>query len=307
MSFKIYGNFSPDKIKVINNNVVVKNVDVNIPSYLNRKTTSGTLKEYLSARGNKFDRGLWQPPLVAELPDGSMKLFDGDHRRALWKAAYPEKKTLPAQIIKVNDKKEISDLFVVINKTGRKTLKPNEVFVHEVHSGNTDATQIESHLKFCNLKVSLGTNESGSSVGSTKGPEISITGFKKAIRMNSVQSVKHSSDLIRKLWPNNRSIGVELLSGISMVYNNTPMILRHANDFADYLSICKAVDTTQARVSTTFKREGGNKHNHHESCIALGVLSKFKNWSIANKRMSQKTFNKYYGSYMKSLKSELSD
>ena len=69
MSLNIYGNFNPT-ITVVNSNTVVKNVSVNIPSYLNRKTTATALRAYLKARGNKFDRGLWQPPLVAELPNG---------------------------------------------------------------------------------------------------------------------------------------------------------------------------------------------------------------------------------------------
>lgn len=304
MSSKVYGNFNPE-VTVINGSALVTEVPVDISSYKNRKTKASTLKSYLKARGGKFDRGLWQPPLVAELPDKTRYLFDGDHRRALWINAYPEKDTMPAQIVPVNDRAEISRLFVAINKTARKALTANEVFVHEAFGGNEEAKKTEKHLLECSLKVSLGTGEPGHQIGNPGDPEVSVKGFKKAIKENSVLTVKSASNTIQNLWPNDRSVRVELLHGLAKVYKHTPINAKHAKDFQDFLCVRKAADSTQGEVATSFKQEGGNRHNYHEACIALGIMLKFKKWSVQNRRMATKTFNKYYGSFIKELETQI--
>ena len=72
-------------------------------------------------------------------------------------------------------------MFVAINKTARKALKANEVFVHEVLGGMGNAKNTAAILKQCGLSVSLGTDEAGSVVGDPTGPQVSIIGFKQNI------------------------------------------------------------------------------------------------------------------------------
>lgn len=305
MSNITFGNL-PKSVQVINNNVKIENVPVNIPSYKNRKTNAKTIKGYLKARGGKFDRRLWQEPLVAELPDGKCYLFDGDHRRVLWKMAYPEAKTMPVQIVKVQSLQEISSLFVTINKTGRKALSANEVFVHEyLGEDSQEAKKLGNILQDCNLKVSLGTGEEGTCVGDVNGQEVMITGFKKAVSSCDVRSIQAASKAIQGIWKNDKSIGVELLAGLALIFKNTPIQEKHYDELIEYLTISKAVDITQKRTSTSFKQEGGNVHNHHEESVAIGLLSKFRNWTIDSKKMSKSTFGRYYSTYLNQLKAGL--
>ena len=305
MSINIFGNFSNISVKVVNSATKLDNVPVDIPSYLNRKTKSKTLKNYIAARGGYFDRGLWQPPLVAELPSGARYLFDGDHRRALWRKAYPNENFMPAQIVPVSSKKEISRLFVAINKTARTSLSSNEVFVHEALGGNLEAKKTSEHLRECSLKVGLGTRERGSEVGDVNGPEVSVMGFKTAIKESSVLAVQSASKTIQNLWADDKTVGVELLRGLAKVYKHTPILTKHSQDFEDFLRTRQAADTTQKEVATSFKREGSNQQDYVAICIARGTLLKFKRWSTLNKRMSTQTFNKYYGSYIKNLETQL--
>ena len=295
MSIKIYGNIPNKTVATINGTTHVTNVPATIESYLNRKTKASTLKSYLKARGGKFDRGLWQPPLVAELPNGDRMLFDGDHRRALWKMAYPEE-NMPAQIVPVKDESEISRLFVAINKTARKSLTANEVFVHEVLGGDEEAEKVSEHLSKCALKVSLGTGEQGSEIGSPNSPEININGFRTALRETSATTVRSSSRMIQELWPKDNSIQVELLGGLARIYKNDKKIpAQYIKTFEDFLEARKNADVSQKEVATSFKIKGGNIVNHSETCIALGLLQKYKHWATVNKKMSGKTFKKYYG------------
>lgn len=305
MSIDIFGNFSIKDIEVINSATKLENVPVDIPSYLNRKTEAKTLKSYIAARGGCFDRGLWQPPLVGELPNGNRFLFDGDHRRALWRKAYPNKKFMPAQIVKVSNKEEISRLFVAINKTARKSLKSNEVFVHEVRGNLPYALDIEKQLKNCSLSVSLGTKIQGDTVGKIGSPEISISGFKSAIKGSDMNSMAESSKTIQKLWPNDNRVQIELLSGLSKIYKNT-QFGKYKKDFHDFLDIQAAAWSKQKDMSTHFKQQGGAKVNYDESCVSLGILKRFKSHAAANKIMSAPTFRKHFGPYMTELENTIS-
>ena len=307
MSMKIYGNMPQGKLVVINDTALVELVPVTIESYKNRKTKASTLKSYLKARGDTFDRGLWQPPLVAELPNKTRYLFDGDHRRALWKLAYPEENEMPAQIVPVKNKSEISRLFVAINKTARTALTANEVFVHEVLGGNKEAKKTAKNLTACSLKVSLGTGDPGSHAGKVTGPEVSVKGFKDAIHESGVDAVKKASDTIQSLWADDKRISVEFLRGLANVYNNTPMYVKHNKDLVDFLESRKGADITQKDVSSSFKLEAGNVNHKIETCVTLGLLQKFKKWVIANKRMSDTTFSNYYSAHIKNLKEQLAN
>ena len=306
MSIKIYGNIPKKSVATINSTTYRADVPVTIKSYLNRKTKASTLKLYLKARNGKFDRGLWQPPLVAELPNGERKLFDGDHRRALWHMAYPTKPAMPAQIVPVRDEAAISRLFVAINKTARKSLSANEVFVHEVLGGDMEAYEVSNHLTQCRLKVGLGTGEEGSFVGSRNSPEININGFRTALRETSAVTVRSSSMMIQQLWPKDNSIQVELLGGLARIYKNKNKIpAQYVKTFEDFLDARKNADVSQKEVATSFKIKGGNIVNHSETCIALGLLQKYKHWATVNKKMSIKTFKKYYGDLEAAFEKEL--
>ena len=318
MSITVYGNIEALKeqykkfkdanqgIKYINNKTQQDTVSVGIESYLNRKTKASTLRSYLDARGGKFDRGLWQPPLVAELPNGDRKLFDGDHRRALWRLAYPEEDEMPAQIVPVEDESEISRLFVAINKTARKSLHANEIFVHKYLGGDEEAEKTADHLGKCKLKVSLGTGEVGSMVGDPCDPEINVSGFERAIMKSSAVTVRESSKTIQKLWPDVKSIQVELLGGLAKVYKNNKKVPSHyAKTFEDFLKARKAADVSQREVAASFKIKGGHIVNHSETCIALGILKKYRQWATVNKKMSGKTFTKYYSELQQTFEKEL--
>ena len=305
MSIKIYGNIPNKTVASINSATYTTTVPVTIDSYLNRKTKASTLKSYLKARDGKFDRGLWQPVLVAELPNGDLKLFDGDHRRALWKMGRPGE-DMPAQIVPVKNESAISNLFVAINKTARKSLHANEVFVHEVLGGDTDANIVSGHLNTCALKVSLGTGETGSEVGSSNSPEININGFKAAIRESSVGTVRSSSKMIQQLWPKDTSIQVELLGGLAKIYKNDMKVpAQYVKTFEDFLEARKNADVSQKEVALSFKIKGGNVVNHSETCIALGLLQKYRHWATVNKKMSDNTFRKYYGDLQATFEEEL--
>ena len=321
MTTKLYGNINTLKQNnnwsVNNRPTVVQDISVNTPSYKNRKTLVATISKYLKVR-NGFDRGLWQPPLVARLPSGKLLLFDGDHRRALWKYAYPNLQTMPAQIIDVKNLQEVSALFVVINKTGRKSLSSDEVFVHEVLSNDPAAIATEKVLSACHLSVSLGTGEPGSIVGSLRGlhsPKpvtVRITGFKNTLRQTDKMAVKMAAACLQRIYPNETSLNHELLAGLSYIFHNCDLsgnLKQCLDSMEDMFKTSAQVFTTQNKLSGQFKKNGGSLVNLDEKCVAYGILQQLRTHAGANSSnptvFSKPTFRKYFGKYTTQLKNEL--
>ena len=303
MSNKVFGKL-PSNIQIVSDGVSTQHVPVNILSYKNRRTDARVIKGYLKASGGKFDRRIWQEPLVAELPDGTRYLFDGDHRRVLYKMAYPTKETMPVQVVRVKDKEEISRLFVAINKTARKPLNSNEVFVHEYLGGIQEALNTGQTLTRCNLKVDLGTGEAGTYVGHSGGQQVKIDGFRKAVKDTGAASVQDAWSIIQSVWSNQKSIGAEMLHGFALLDYNTSLLSnnKHKQLFEEFLNACKMADITSKKVSTTLKSEGrGKKTNNFPESVALGALLKFRDWASAGKKLSKTTFNRHYGKYVKDL------
>lgn len=298
---KIHVNKDDYKMVDLEEEMYIADVSVEIDSHINRKTQPSTIKKYIACAGG-FHRGLWQPPLVAKLPDGSMKLFDGDHRRVLWKLAYPDKASMPAQIINVESEQEISKYFMIINKTGRKGLSPEELFVHEVHAGVPSAVKTNQDLKKANLCVSLGTGEEGSVVGATGGRNVKIGGFKTAVRDTGIDPVVSSSKLIQKTWPEEK-VRPELLGGIARVFKNTKIDADNnfMNAFTNYMKNMAYTTGVQADVAKAFKAEGGDRTNKAQDSIALGIIEKFRKSPISRVNIGKSKFYKYFGKYKREL------
>jgi hypothetical protein len=302
MSNRVFGKL-PASIQVAPVKDFYDQVPVDIKSYKNRKTEARTIKQYIAAGDGMFDAGRWAPPKVAQLPCGTRYLYDGDHRRYLWILAKPEEKTMLAHIREVKDVAEISRLFVAQNKTGRKALRSSEVFVHEFYGGIQEAVQTGQNLVRCNLKVDLGTKEPDTFVGNPQGQQVKIEGFRKAVRGAGLAAVKNASDSIQSVWPNQKSIGVEMLHGFALLDSNTTLLTgKHRSLFMDFLKAQKVAFITSARVSTSLKAVGrGKKTNNFPESVALGALTNLREWAHQSGHLTKQTFNKYYNSEIQRL------
>lgn len=300
MSNQVIGNIKGlEAIDIANNGLAnqptLTQVSVDIQSLSNRKTEAKTIKKYLK---NGFIPALWTPPLVAELPSGQKYLYDGDHRRHIYKLAFPNKTSMEAYVVRVADMPEISKLFVQINKTHRKNLASEETFVHEVLAGEKSALQTNSDLKECFLSVSLGTGEENSVVGAERGVSndsyvsIKIEGFKRIVKELGIDSTKKASILLQKTWTKESSIAVESLYGVARLIKEIPAISSSKNYVAikkweEYFSNQGNLQKS-CKVFTSFcKTKGGEKVNKDEICVALGLLKHFKETS----ELSKTSFN----------------
>jgi hypothetical protein len=216
---------------------------------------------------------------------------------------------MPAQIVCVDSEREISDLFVQVNKFGRKAPTPNEVFVHEVLSADTEAVKTASNLKKCRLRVSLGTGEMGSVVGDLNGPEVKVEGFKAAIKHNDLPSVELSSKIIQSQWPDDKKIHIELMDAIAMICKNTSLVFtkNHKEWFIKFLSNCQSVTRKQIKLASKYKSLGGNVVNHGAKCIAYALLDDFREFLDDHGHVKIKSSGKYYRKFQDNLKRQIRD
>lgn len=302
MSNNVVGNLktlTKNTTKVVHLVSNVRQVSVDIQSYVNRKTQTATLRKYLK-QGKGFDGNLWSYPQVAELPCGTQYLFDGDHRRHLYKLAFPSATHMPAIVVPVKDKSEISSLFVKMNKKARKDITAEETFVHEVLAGEQAALKTAADLKLCSLSISMGTGEQDSDVGALTGfiggkpPRTKIGSFETAIKDNHIDNVKLASETIQENFDCSHGVPAELLYGLSRVYKDFPELSdphKHKifpvwNNFMK-----RKIYHSAKQAGTSFKRQGGSVVNKAELCIAKGIMIQFKEDARAGNFLSEKPFN----------------
>ena len=281
MSIELKGNlkkgFNTSNIKISGQEPTLAYVSVDVIGDVNRDTKASLISKYLK---DGWQWSLFTPIAVAQFPEGSGipdKLVDGDHRRHMYRLAFPNAKTIPALIYKLNDMQEYHKLFSDINCYKRKSASKEEVFLHEVLSGDTRAESVNSHLITCGLSV-VGSSENGGRVGDTKGPEVKIGGFNRCLKFG-VEDTRLASSLIKETWPQDVSLSMELLEGLTIVYNTYPILKSSRStlgqEFKQWFQNQKK-HYKQKIVSTDLKQAGGNKVNKAALCIALAIVSDFR-------------------------------
>jgi hypothetical protein len=108
------------------------NIPINTPNFDgNRKPKGDVLGKYLQ-NNDGFHWGLFGSPLVAQLPNGTRKIYDGGHRVAMLQQLYPDMKTFPGTIIEVESDAEISRLFYRVNGGAASFVNPETRFINQV-------------------------------------------------------------------------------------------------------------------------------------------------------------------------------
>lgn len=301
MSNKPIGNTNlKNPVPILPVNSTIQKVSINIPSYKNRKTKMATIKKYFKEAGG-FIPALCPPVYVAELPNGERFLFDGDHRRHMQKLVNPSQTDMEAFIIPAKDVAEISRYFVLVNKTARTPLTPEEIFVHDVWSNDPDSIAVEKNLKQAKLAVSLETGEQNDFVGSATGFKgnkvlVNIHHFKEALS-NQLTNVVIASQTIQTTWNLTRGnvtkMPGELLYAFAKAYKEFPALLNVNNKKINPLWnqwLKQKSNDTVGDFIVLLKGFGGNIHNREELCMAKGILMAFQSWATGNKYITQNAF-----------------
>ena len=118
----------------------------------NRTPKGSILGKYLE-KIDGFHWGLFGSPLVARLPDGTLKIYDGGHRVAMLQQLYPHMKTFPGTIIDVKDEAEISRLFYRVNGGAASFVNAETRFINQVLGQENNIDKYVDVLTATNVAV----------------------------------------------------------------------------------------------------------------------------------------------------------
>lgn len=274
------------EIKILGKAGKLQKVATTIEAIVNRPTKATTLDQYLK---NGWDWALFSPILVAEFPDGSRYLLDGDHRKHMWILAFGSNAPIDAFVIQVKDDKEYHRIFAEINRDNRKQCSAEETFLHKYLSGDANAVITGGQLLSCGLAVCGSPDDIVKGyVGSSGDPLVSVSGFRRAVRresLNNTPNVKLAADTIKLAWSFDKKVQTELLEALTILYITYPVLgsKRKGNKiaaefrtwFKDHLSIKK-----QREKARDWKTRGGNVHHFASESTAKGLLAEFLSVSI---------------------------
>lgn len=128
-------------------------IPINTPNFNgNRTPKANDLTKRLQKNGG-FHWGLFGSPLVARLPDGTLKIYDGGHRVAMLEQLFPERKTFPGTIIDVEDEAEISRLFHRVNGSAASFVNAEQRFINEVKGEEPGISQYTDVLSAASVVI----------------------------------------------------------------------------------------------------------------------------------------------------------
>ena len=288
----------PEVKGVVGTPHLYKYMPVSVGALVNRATLNTTIRSYLKDRG--FDWALWVPPKVARFPVGYnppkafknsyyvgkdgryYALIDGDHRRHMFKLAFPNAATMPVMVVDIGNESYYHKLFYEINFKNRKNANPDETFLHRYLSLEEDQIALARILEYCKVGVQ-GSPEDNGIVGYTKGPFVRIASFRTAIKLTdeNKDAIKNAIEDISKTWdiaPGSLVSG-DLLGGFSLLLHYYPAIRTSAKLHDEWASCLETHKNYKMKVRARgWKKAGGDVNNAQGESIALGLLKDFRSF-----------------------------
>jgi len=219
-------------------------VDLTYQRKLRLQALINRLVEY-----GKFDKDVAGHIDLAIRVDGRMFVWDGFHRAIM--AGLSGLDGIPASIF-THDKTMSNHEQVMkearmfkVRNADQTSMKPEEIFKSEVVFGDKEALQILDLLKQCKLDVE-GTNEDENAV--------SLGGFRVVRKVWNKIDKRHfidSAEIIRKVWPKDKTVSVILWCGLAKLLeaNNDDLVVKTLSVFEISDAIKKHVDSVNMKQS----------------------------------------------------------
>lgn len=268
---------SLDSVRILGKPGKTGNVKVDVVSLVNRETKAKTLKKYLKGG---FDWSKFTPPTIAVFPSGKEYLLDGDHRRGMFRLAFPNKTKMPCYRIDVRDEREYHKLFYEVNWSNRKAANKDEVFVHQVLAEDEKALKIKDQLIHAGLSVYGSPDEFGT-VGAPNSKRISVGAFNRCVK-HGLDNVKLASRLLHNAWSSDNKIQGELLEGVTLLFKLHPSLSDGSaieKDFTLWFGNYVAIHT-QYNAASDYKTKGGRVHHKHGESIAHGLIVDYRRATV---------------------------
>lgn len=158
-----------------------------------------------------LDWNLFGVVTVVERSDGSRTMINGQHRTSIVKTLAPNEKTVPAHIIKTDDKEYAAKLFAGLNGVLSRNVSREQLLWAEVLAMDPVALKLKQDLIVCGLAC-------GKVNSSKTTPQVKRAGFEKCQRFG-IAETKFASDLIKQAYPDADNFDI-LLQGLTRLVSH---------------------------------------------------------------------------------------
>ncbi|MNS02153.1 hypothetical protein D3C72_334520 [compost metagenome] len=274
-------------------------IDINtLPIVGQRGTKLSNVRKHLKDEGG-FNWLLYRPISVARWTDPETgevitRCWDGEHRKEMFKVAFPTATTMPGLIYEVSDAAEANMLFVKIQAKRQTNLNVEELFVNEVLAGDEKAKAVRNSMERMGVCVRLDDAIPPSTTGTTipatasaTAPTTKVRRFKDSLKLTTPamagkqlkgvptkgeEFTQLAVEIIRKAWPASQVILPETLYGFAKLFSLFPALgLQHyLVEFEEWM-VQEGSRVGMADFTSDAKRDGAGKHNAEGESIAMGI------------------------------------
>jgi hypothetical protein len=167
----------------------------------------------------EFNWAHFQPVMLAEQPDGTFTVFDGQHRVAAARS-HPRVKEVPAAVIRVSGSKEEAGAFLGVN-VNRTAVTTVEKFWAGVEAEDKAMLRVRDVLAKagCEVQQALGIKPAAHKTGA-------VTAVERSIRMFGEAAVADACRSLVKAWPSDgKALSGIFIQAVARLYRNNKAVV----------------------------------------------------------------------------------
>lgn len=157
------------------------------------------------------DWNLFGYATAVKLPDGTLKLINGQHRIQLVKWLLPEVTEVPAHIIQTSDDAYIGSMFADMNGGCQRRLTPEDLLWAEIIGGDPKALNIQHWLQCAGLAC-------GKVNAVNDNPQVSRATFEACLGYSESATV-YAVDLFNSTWKKRKKIDSQVVTGLTLLFS----------------------------------------------------------------------------------------
>jgi len=144
------------------------------------------------AKSQCLDWNLFGVVTVVERSDGTQTMINGQHRTSLVKTLRPQEKTVPAHIIKTDDREYAARLFACLNGVTSRNVSREQLLWAEVLARDPEALTLKQHLITAGLACGR--------VNQGPRPEVKRATFERCVKFGETET-QYAVKLITQAYP----------------------------------------------------------------------------------------------------------
>lgn len=263
-----------------------------LTSILGQRITSIKKVRGFLKKANGFDWGLFSPILVARIENKygsySYYVYDGDHRREMFRLTFGEDAKIPCYVIDFNNIKEVAERFNQINARRRSSVTKEQQFICDYFAGNQEVEELAKTLSNLGLRVADDVSREPDNLhevplGSSK-HAISANALRECVRVSGdTPAFKHASSLLKSSFPHDAALYSELIQSLTLflktykdeLNKSTDVVSNPFANFTEFFMNAASTKASQRDLANLWKFSGGRIHHKEKECTAIGLLEEF--------------------------------